>query len=80
MPIISTQAHTHTHSLSVVQITFNCGVFNLRSHLRHSELHVALTTADPHITKQDITDLYAAMFLRTGSYCVGLLYTTWCRW
>lgn len=35
--------------------------------------HVALSTADPYITKEDIADLDAAMFLRSGSDSVSHL-------
>ena len=77
---IHTHTHTHTHTQYVRLSSIYICPTVLQSHLRYSELHIALSTTDPHITKEDITDFDAAMFLRSGSDCVGFLYTAWCWW
>lgn len=46
---------------------------SLIHYLWHSELHIALPTADPHISKEHITDVDAAIFLRLGGDGVRLL-------
>ena len=70
------QIHTHTHTHAYT-CTDTCTHTHAHAHARththlwHSELHVALPTAHPHVPKQHIGELCTSIFVRVESDGIG---------